>query len=243
MTIKKTLENLGITTFEYTNKKFQELKEQFLEMSQLKSNFDIEKFTVKKEGNFIAHNFHFLMRQYSLTLGELRRMLIEKEEKQRKIDECNELIEKGEKKILVYTREGKIEKYIDLYRDQLLNQLDLQEIGIADKAMRIIGFETCRLKLIELNGGKSPTNEQYQKEEPQYWKWFLEKKALYQLTQAKTGISEGIWENINYLEEKSLINPEFQVKMLENGQLNFDKIIENIELRKSTNKLLEDKDV
>ena len=53
-------------SLKYIDKQFNELKEQFIEMGQLKSNFDIEKFTVKKEGGFIAHNFHFLMRQYLL---------------------------------------------------------------------------------------------------------------------------------------------------------------------------------
>ena len=60
-----------------------ELQEQFIEMGQLKSDFDVEKFTVKKEGNFLCHNFHFLMRQYSLTVTEMRRMLLEREEKRR----------------------------------------------------------------------------------------------------------------------------------------------------------------
>ena len=57
------LKKQGIPSIEYLDNKYNELKKQFLEMSQLKSDFDIEKFTVKKEGHFIAHNFHFLMRQ------------------------------------------------------------------------------------------------------------------------------------------------------------------------------------
>ena len=49
-----------------TNDFLDELQDQFIEMGQLKSDFDVEKFTVRKEGNFLAHNFHFLMRQYSI---------------------------------------------------------------------------------------------------------------------------------------------------------------------------------
>ena len=64
----------------------EELQQHFIEMGQLKSDFDIEKFTVRKEGNFLAHNFHFLMRQYSLTLTELRRMLLDREEQRRYIE-------------------------------------------------------------------------------------------------------------------------------------------------------------
>lgn len=234
---KELLEKYGIFTFEYVNDEFNKLKEQFIEMAQLKSDFDIEKFTVKREGNFIAHNFHFLMRQYSLTLGELRRMLIEKEEKERKIIELKALIKKGEKKLLVYIGNGIQEKYVDLYKKQLINELDILDIDITNKAMRIIKFEQCRKKLIELNGGDI-TNEQYQKEEPLYWKWFLSRKALWQRSQTLTGIHEGVWENFHYLEEKSLINPEFQIEMSKktdkNGKifLDLDKMMEEVELRK-----------
>jgi len=235
MKIKELLGKYGINTFEHINDEFNKLKDEFIEMAQLKSNFDIEKFTVKREGNFIAHNFHFLMRQYSLTLGEVRRMLIEKEEYERKIVELDDAFNNGEKKRFVYTRDGKIEKYTDLYLKQCLNELDLLDINIANKAMRIIKFEQCRKKLIELNDGEI-TNEQYQKEAPEYWRWFLGRKALWQRAQAQSGIQEGIWENIHYLEEKALINENFQIKMYKkNGNLDLDKIMLETEIRKQLN--------
>lgn len=223
MNVKEYLEKNGLTTFKHADDKFNELKEQFIEMAQLKSDFDIEKFTVRKEGDFIAHNFHFLMRQYSLTLSEVRRMLIEKEEIERKLEELNEKLKKNEIKVVIYEGEGKIEKYTDLYIKQLINRLDLLEINIANKSMSIRYFELMRLKLIEMNNGKPPTNEQYQAEEPEYWKWFLTNKAKEQISQAKTGIHEGVWTNIRYLEEQSILNDNFQVKMLnDNGSLNLN---------------------
>ena len=245
---KKILEELGIFTLEYINEEFNKLKDEFIEMAPLKSNFDIEKFTVKREGNFIAHNFHFLMRQYSLTLGEVRRMLIEKEEYERLIDELEKAWKNGEKTRLIYTREGKIQKYTDLYLKQLLNQLDLLEINITNKTMSIINFEACRKKLIDLNGGRI-TNEQYQAEEPEYWKWFLQKKALNQIKQAKLGIREGTWDNIGLLEEPALINKNYQVKMLDdNGLINLIEAKNDIKARQildykydETKKVLENK--
>lgn len=243
MTIKEELEKAGFHTFEHANEKFNELKEQFIEMAQLKSDFDIEKFTVKKEGNFLAHNFHFLMRQYSLTLQEARRLLIKKEELERKIEEYNEKLNNGEEKVIIYTRDSKQEKYTDLYIKELINQLDGTEIKIVNKAMSLRMFEIMRKKLIELNGGV-PTNEQYQAEEPEYWKWFLQKKAIAQMSERKTGIHEGVWENVHYLEEKPILNPKFQVDMREDGRLNLEKAIENIlerkQLNKPSNKMLED---
>jgi len=224
------LEKLGFYTFKHVDDKFNELKAQFIEMSQLKSNFDIEKLTVKKQGSFIAHNFHFLMRQYSLALGELRKMLITKEENERKIDEIKD---KGKDKILIYTHDGKQEKYADLYIKELINRLDSLDLNIVSKVMMINSFEACRLKLIELNGGKVPTNEQYQNEEPKFLQWVLEGIALRQIKQRNTGITEGTWTNIDMLEEPALINPNFQVEMLdEKGMLNVGNAIKNIQERR-----------
>jgi hypothetical protein len=214
---KEYLDKLGLPSVKYPEEKFNELKEQFLEMSQLKSDFDIEKFTVKKEGNFIAHNFHFLMRQYSLTLFELRRFVLERDEKLREIEEYEGLIGKEIKK----TSDG---KYPDIEIKKKLNEIDSLDLNIANKAISVDRFEKARLKIIELNGGKVPTNSQYQKEEPQYWAWFLEMKAINQHKQAKTGIHEGTWENIDLLENDALINPEYKVRMLDdNGFLDLKK--------------------
>ena len=213
--IKEELKKYGFNSYQHTEEVFNELKEQFIEMAQLKSDFDIEKFTIKKEGNFIAHNFHFLMRQYSLTLFELRRLLIEKEDCERRCVECTELSKKEILKLIVYQNGEKIEKYMDLYIKELINRIDMLDINIANKAMVIKGFEKCRLKLIEINGSSYPTNEQYQKECPEYWKWFLINKAKEQRSERETGIREGVWENIRYLEEEAVINPAFKVKMLD----------------------------
>jgi len=234
--IKEELEKFGFFTYKHANEKFNELKEQFMEMSQLKSDYDIEKMTIRKEGNFIAHNFHFLMRQYSLALSEARRMLLEKEETERKILELQEDLKNDVKKKIIYTREGKQEEYTDIYLRKLINRLDGLEISIVNKIMSIRGFEACRLALIELNGGTPPTNKQYQDEEPKYWEWFLTKKALQQSKQRLTGIEEGVWDNIDYLESKPIINDNFQRKVLtDKGMINLDKANADIELRKLTN--------
>lgn len=213
------------------DEKFNKLKSEFIEMGQLKSDFDIEKFTVKKEGNFVAHNFHFLMRQYVLALSEARRMLIERDEKLRKLKEIEEKVkalgqDASEVKVTRKTERGDEETWADLEMQRLMNEIDLQEVTMTNKLAMCDRFEKARNKLIEMNGGQAPTNEQYQKEEPKYWKWFLERKALWQAKQRMTGISEGIWENIHYLEEPALINQAFQVPMLEdsNGMLDLQKI-------------------
>lgn len=203
---KEYLEKHGIPSIEYPEKKYNELKTQFLEMAQLKSDFDMEKFTVKKEGHFIAHNFHFLMRQYSLALSELRRMTIDKKEKLRIIESLKS------KDVSIITLNGET-KYVDLEIERLMNEIDMLDLTLTNKLIMCDRFEKLREKLIELNGGTAPTNKEYQAEEPSYWKWYLQRKALWQHQERASGISEGVWENIEHLEQPAVINDKFQVMM------------------------------
>ena len=53
----------------------------------------------------------------------------------------------------------------------------------------------------------------------------LTNKAKEQVSERTTGIHEGIWENIRFLEEDSVLNPDFKVKMLDkNGRICLDYI-------------------
>jgi len=227
------MKNRQLKNYKQTNNKFEELKEQFLEMAQLKSNFDIEKFTVKREGNFIAHNFHFLMRQYPLTLSELRRMYLDIEEKERQKKEYIEL-QKEKDYLEVKSDNGLTSKiYLDIEIERIKNGIDLLMISLKAKWEACIYFEECRLKIIELNGGKAPTNKQYQKEEPEYWKWFLQRKAITQFKQRLTGIHEGVWDNIENMEQLALIDNDFHVPMLQDdGFLNMNQLMSENEIRK-----------
>jgi hypothetical protein len=217
-----TIELLKKNSYKYANDKFNELKDTFLEMSVIKSEFDIEKLSIKRQGNFIAHNYHFLIRQYSLAMSELRRVILDKEEKMRKLDELKELQNKGEKK------KGK--KYIDIEIKRLENRIDMDEMGIVNKAYSCEHYEKCRQKLIELNGGKEPTNEQYQKEEPDYVKWYLEREMYYDVVYRTQGIRVGTLNNIDLLEEQPLINKDFK-RIIEKENLN--KIQDELQKQKT----------
>ena len=199
-----------------------ELQEQFIEMGQLKSDFDVEKFTVKKEGNFLCHNFHFLMRQYSLTVTEMRRMLLEREEKRRTAVKYQKMMDEGETMVPVLREHasgaeefyGTEDVWLDLEQARLWNQIKALEVTMTNKIAMIRKFEECRKELIRQNGGKPFTNADYQEETPRYWKWFFERLVLREIKSHATGISRGTWENIDLLERPAVINPAFQVKML-----------------------------
>ncbi len=224
-----------------TDELLDELQEQFIEMGQLKSDFDIEKFTVKKEGNFLSHNFHFLMRQYSLTLTELRRMLLEREEKRRTAEKYQKMMDDGEVYVAVLREHsegpeeyyGKEDVYLDLEQARLWNQIQALEVTMTNKISMVRKFEECRKELIRQNGGKPFSNADYQEEVPRYWKWFFERLVLWQIKAHATGVSKGTWENIDFLERPALINPEFQIKMLnDDGMFNMKQLELDSELEK-----------
>ena len=218
---------------ELIENKIIELTPQFVNMGQLKSEFDMEKFTVKKEGNFIAHEFHFLMRQYHLALYETKRMLLDKEEKRRLILEYNN---NTEDRVFVLTDKGKELKHTDIEIKRTENEIFMLDISLANKIPMVEYFEKLRLKLIEINNNTVPTNKQYQEEEPEYWKWFIKKKALTQFKQRQTGISEGTWEAIDHIEENPVINKDYQVHIGNNFK------IEELEEEISKQKLINHRD-
>ena len=217
-----------------TNDFLDELQDQFIEMGQLKSDFDVEKFTVRKEGNFLAHNFHFLMRQYSITLTELRRMILNREEMSRYVKKFQKLLDEGvETTWVVVPGEGRDEKWVDIELARWWNEMKGMEVTMTNKIAMVRKFEEVRQKLIEMNGGKPPTNKEYQEETPKYWKWYMERLALWQIKAHATGISRGTWENIDLMERQALIDPEFQVKVLnDDGMFDMKQIELNNEIEK-----------
>ena len=192
---------------EYENK-YEELRGQFLAMGQLKSNFDMEKFTVATQGNFIAHQYHFLMRQYSLALRELRTLMLDLEEKHR----IYESYANGE------TPHG---KYQDLEMARTQVDIDRIELTAINKLAMCNYFEKLRVVLIEKNGGEI-TNAQYQQEVPYYWEWYLQCVAVDEAKQAETGIHSGTWRAIKHLEAEAPMTPEFQIPMLDDKTGMFD---------------------
>jgi hypothetical protein len=218
------LKMFNIPNIEEIDDKHNELKEQFIEMSQLKSDFDIDKFTIKKHGKFIAHNFHFLMRQYSLALYESKRIFYDIEEKKLQIEELQQNRDEKDK---FAKKDG---KYINIELKRLHNEINQSELSLVNKLAMIDRFEKARKILIEQNGGEI-TNAQYQSEEPHFWKDILEKKALWQAQQRVSGISEGVWENIHALEEDALLDKNNKVKVLDDntGKLNLQKIEQRIQ--------------
>tara|TARA_Y100000361_G_C11154578_1_gene343259 strand:- start:201 stop:1046 length:846 start_codon:yes stop_codon:yes gene_type:complete len=214
--------NSSLDTKEEVTSWIADARQDMLEMAQLKSDLDCDQFTRGKQGPFLAHQFHFIMRQYTFALHELRRMMIDNERRKRR---KQELIDK-------YGENGRTESgdWVDLKLYEIQNEIELEEISQVNKRSICINCEKIRQKLIELNGGKPFTNEQYQQEEPEYWKWEFSRKIVQQARQSQTGVQEGVWINLDHLEQPPLLNPAHEVSLKdETGSIEFDDCVQRVE--------------
>ena len=176
------------------------------------------------------------MRQYSLTLLEIRRFWVRMAKAKRKLFWLRWIPGMGIKRV------------------DLTIELQDAELNLRNKLYSIEHFEKCRKKLVQMNGGKAPTNKQYQAEQPAYYKWFLEQKIMQQLNAQNTGIDQGVFNAIDMLGESSVLNEEYVVRNIRvptNDQeaiavmrdLFIGKLIKNRnEITKDEEKLIEDMD-
>tara|TARA_Y100000031_G_C8036531_1_gene299636 strand:- start:96 stop:662 length:567 start_codon:yes stop_codon:yes gene_type:complete len=160
-------------------------------------------------------------------------MLLEREEHRRYVEKYQKLLNEGVEITKVVGEFGEDDKWVDIELARQWNQMKALDVTMTNKIAMIAKFEEMRQKLIEMNGGDAPTNEEYQKETPKYWKWFFEKLVLWQVKAHATGITRGTWENIDLLERTPVINPEFQLSMLnDDGMLDLKRIELENELEK-----------
>jgi len=202
-----------------TTKLIDKLRPVFKEMWRKKSDFDILKFTLDKEWPFIAHQYHFVMCQYKYSLSELKRFYLEKERLER-------LIKIYKTKEWTFIDNEWKEQFYDLQVEELIRQLDDTEYEIVDKKARCERYEYIRLEMEKLNWWPI-TDEQYQQEEPEYWKWNLTNQARQELIQKNTWISKWV---VNALDMSSIENkllPDYRINDVLNNewQLNIEKII------------------
>jgi len=126
--------------------------------------------------------------------------------------------------------------YPDIEKAKHRNEIDLLELQMVNKISSLEHFERVRQKLISDNGGEF-TNEQYQAEEPEFWKWNMLRLALEEASERMTGIKAGTWQTIQQLEEPAPLTPEYQIAVRdEHGKIDFDRAKELIN---PTKKLVE----
>ena len=92
-------------------------------------------------------------------------------------------------------------------------------------------FEKNRQALIERNGGEPPTNEEFQAEQPAYYKWFFAKQAVQEIIERETGVKVGTIDaalmaaRTPHIEGSKMQMEQFL--LAEDGTIAFEKILEN----------------
>jgi len=195
------------------NKKLKELKEVFMEMSPVKSEFDILNFTLAKEGPFIAHQYHFIIKQYSVAYSELKRLFLDKLEEERNLEKLKNKFKKEEN------------DDINVFRSQM--KIENLEFEIQWQKYKIDRYEFIRKKLEKENWWKI-TYAQYNAEEPWYWEWNLNNQARQELLQRQTWLSKWVVNAFDMASRENNILPDYKIDHIidENWKLNIEKIIE-----------------
>jgi len=213
MSLTEQLKQFGIPSEDTIN----DVIKDCIEMGQLKSEFDIEKFTIASKGPFPVHQFHMLMRQYGLAQSEMRRMLLDKDEIERNIQELQDIIPKW------FDEATNRWKFKDIEIKRLQNDLDMLHITVVNKIASCAYFEKCRLKFHELYGDKL-INENYQAEEPEAIKWHLLNLAKEEASERLTGIKQGTWMIAAQCDAPALLTPDYKLNLLENGGLDLNTL-------------------
>ena len=203
-----------------TDELYKEIEQDLYEFAQGTTDFQIEVFIANGEGpidKFPVHAYRHLLAQVRPLLSELRRVLIEKERTQRKID-------RGDAESL---------EDWDLDRLELVQRLRDLSIDIKGKWST---YQTYERLLGYIKSKYGPfTNEDLQKNEAEYWRHRLSKQMIDSKQGAISGYGAG---NINSLRMSFLgsILPESPHRLPAFG-LDEDTLLDNI---RHTNKLLSD---
>ncbi len=184
-----------MNSLQEVSSKWQELKSSFLEMSRIKSDFDILKFTLDKEWPFIAHQWHFIAKQYMICLSEIKKEYIEIERQKRKITRLNK---------------SKSKDYdLDILDSE--NIIDSSEYRLRDLIARAERYEQVRQYLTKKNWWPIK-DHQYQKEEPLYWEWNLANQAKQKLISRQTGLSKWVVNAIDMSSRENDFFPEYKTR-------------------------------
>lgn len=168
------------------------------EAGQIKHDIDAVLLTAGKDGknprHLIASKWHFLMRQFRFAISEYYNFKYQ-------YDICCRKLSSWRFRFWTFISG----KFYDLEKDQLEKAKRYFLLEIINQETRIKNFKELLEKLIELNGGKSFTNEQFQAEQTEFYEWMLSNKIAREVLSKKTGIHEGTIEACQNLSKESLL--------------------------------------
>jgi hypothetical protein len=195
--IASQVDNVESLTIKDAQDIYELIRRDSLEMARLKSDTDVACFTLGTQYGLPAHTFHFLMRQYSLAALELTRLLEDREVQRRRLDYVSGIQDEPQKDF-----------YVDIEMSRAQTRIDNLDLSIRNKKAMCDAFERYRAMLVEKHGGQF-TDQEYQAEEPEYWRMFFHELVNNYRKQSATGIPEGAWKSVEQWKSQKLI--DFQV--------------------------------
>jgi glycosyltransferase involved in cell wall biosynthesis len=183
----------AVNDSEYLQQAFQNVlrwEECDKEMSQGRTNFQIEKFITLNTHNISVSFEHILKERRAMATGYMYK-LIEMKSKVREFDYKWDPIEDKTQPIMweCNSNGNKTLCWYDLDHMELTHYLKSAELEIRDRLHQMEHLDKILDKLIEQNGGNAPDREQFLRENQEYWDTRLAEQALDDLMSAQTGIS------------------------------------------------------
>ena len=161
-------------TIENHDNYHEKMKGQFREFAQRKSDFQIEKFIACSDSTIPSHQYRHVLAQMRVALTELKRRIIDRERHIRARDRAQEQAP-DDWDLDVATAETEIES--------LTYDIDSKLIEVNHYAQI--------LEHLEKEHGKPFTNEEFQANEPEYWRRRFARQLYDSIMDRNTGCGQG----------------------------------------------------
>ena len=195
------------------------------EMSQGRTNFQIEKFIGLNTHN-ISVSFEHMLKERRIMAGGYMFKLIEMKERVREFDYKWKDVEDKTQPIKWETGGpggGKKLCWYDLEELELMHYLKGSEMEIRDRLHQMQHMDKMLEKLVQQNGGTPPTREQFLEENEEYWDTRLAEQALDDLMASQTGISGANIQAMRRASAPAMVDPRNNFK---EGYLPMNKLLD-----------------
>ena len=194
------------------------------EMAQGRTNFQLEKFIGLNTHN-VSVTFEHILKERRIMASGYMQKLIEMKERVREFD-WKWANHQDKTQPLIYdvgTESGKkVLCWYDLEELNLTHYLRSSELEIRDRLHQMEHMDKMMDKLVEQNGGKPVTREQFLEENEEYWDTRLAEQALDDLMASRTGISVGNIQAMRRASGPAIVDPKNELK---EGYLPMDKLL------------------
>ena len=196
------------------------------QMAQGRTNFQLEKFIGLNTHNISVSFEHILKERRIMATGYMHK-LIEMKERVREFNyKWQDKVDKSQPLMWEVGGPGGGSKKLcwhDLDELELTHYLKSSEMEIRDRLHQMEHLDKMLDKLIQQNGGKVPTREQFLEENNEYWDTRLAEQALDDLMSAQTGISGANLQAMRRASAPSMVDDRNNFK---EGYLPMEKLMD-----------------